>query len=315
MNKEIKHETSTEATESHEVEATGEVTASEDGTSPIHTEAVIEPVLVTLDELFEANFHYGYKTSFRNPWMSGYVFTGKTVGDIDIIDLTKTVYEFNKALAALERCVSRGGKVLFVGTENHTSRIIEEEAEKCAQYYISKRWLGGLLTNWRNTCDSIYTLKSLDKQIEDGYLLNFRKSEQMRIIKKHDRFKRFLGGIKDIGHLPDMMIITSNREKNAIREGCKLGIPIILLADTNTDPHGIAHKIPGNDRSVKAIEKFITKCTEACLSGLRRELTAGMKPTVEHAGSRNQHSHPHDRPHSHQRPRKVISHPKRAPSE
>jgi small subunit ribosomal protein S2 len=227
-------------------------------------------LMVTLDELFLANMHFGYKTKYRNPWMNSYIFASRN--GIDIIDLTKTVITFNKALQALKKCVARGGKVLFVGTEAHTSAMTRLQAERCAQYFINKRWLGGLLTNWRNTCESIISMKKIELQIEDGYLTNFKKSEQTRIIKKRDRFKRFLGGIKDMDTPPNMIVISSNRERNAIKEALKLNIPIVLLMDTTTNPEGIYHGIPGNDRSVKAVDKFISKCADACLAGLREEM-------------------------------------------
>lgn len=249
----------------------------------VDTEVDLEPVelveeqvvqegdlTITLEELFASNMHFGYKTKYRNPWMNFYIFDSKN--GIDIIDLTKTVVRFNRAIQALKRCVARGGKVLFVGTEAHTSAMAKLQAERCAQYFINKRWLGGLLTNWRNTCDSINTMKRIEAQIEDGYLNNFKKSEQTRIIKKRDRFKKFLNGIKDMGTPPNMMVITSNRERNAIKEGLKLNIPIVLLMDTTTNPEGIYHGIPGNDRSVKAVHKFISKCGDACLAGLREEM-------------------------------------------
>jgi small subunit ribosomal protein S2 len=254
--------------------------------SNITKELEVQPELdegkieVDLEELFSANMHFGYKTKYRNPWMSDFIFESKN--NIDIIDLTKTVVKFNKALVALRKCVSRGGRVLFVGTEAHTAGLIKNHAEMCAQYFINKRWLGGLLTNWRNTCDSISIMRNLDHQIEGGYLKNFKKKEQTRIIKKQDRFKRFLNGIKDMGALPNMVIIASNRERNAIKEAIKLNIPVVLLMDTNTNPEGIQHGIPGNDRSMKAVDKFLSKCATACLLGVKEEMR-----TIAHEAKAN----------------------------
>lgn len=249
-----------------------EETKSNSIVNPEIKAADIADVSVSVDELFSANMHYGYKTKYRNAWMSGYIF--KSYNSIDIIDLTKTAVEFNSALKALRRCVAKGGKVLFVGTETHTSSAVRLQAEKCAQYYVHKRWLGGLLTNWRSTSESIMTMKTIDKQLEDGYLKNFRKSEQIKILKRRDRFKKFLDGVKDMGGLPNMMVITSNRERNAIKDALRLKIPVVLLMDTNTNPEGIRYGIPGNDRSAKATDKFVSKCADACLAGLRQEMMA-----------------------------------------
>lgn len=225
---------------------------------------------VTIEDLFLSNFHFGYKTKYRHASMSSYVF--RSQNGIDIIDLNKTAILFKQALAALRKCVARGGRVLFVGTESHAASAIKANAERCAQYYVSKRWLGGLLTNWINTFSmSIMSLKKLQSQIDEGYIKNFTKREQMAFIRKRDRFLKFLAGVKDMGTLPNMVVIASNREKNAIKEAQLLGIPVVMLMDTTSNPNNVRYPVPGNDRSIKTIDKFCSLCADACLAGLKDE--------------------------------------------
>lgn len=226
---------------------------------------------VSIETLFNNNFHWGSKTKNRNKAMSQYVFTTKK--DIDMIDLNKTSFLFERALSALKKCVARGGRVLFVGTESHSINSVKTNSERCAQYYISNRWLGGILTNWDNTYYPwILSMKKLEKQIEEGYIKNFKKQEQVSFLKKRDRFLKFYGGVKDMRGLPNMLVVTSHREKNAIKEANRLNIPVVMLADATSNPSNIRYVVPGNDCSIKAVDLFCSYCANACLEGLKDEL-------------------------------------------
>lgn len=231
----------------------------------------VEQKVVSVKTLFDNNFHFGSKTKNRNKSMSEYVFTSKK--DIDMIDLNKSAFLFENALQALRKCVARGGKVLFVGTESHSISSVKAHSERCAQYYVSNRWLGGLLTNWDKTFYPwVLSMKKLEKQIEDGYVTNFKKQEQVMLLKKRDRFLKFYEGVKDMRSLPNMLVVTSYREKNAIAEAERLNIPVVMLADTTANPSNIRYLVPGNDCSIKAVDLFCNYCANACLEGLKDEL-------------------------------------------
>ena len=239
---------------------------------------------LSIDNLFEKHWHIGDRSYRRGRYMAPYIFDTKA--GTDIIDLGKTIFLFKKALNAVRKCVAKGEKVLFVGTESHTSELVKAHAERCAQYSIHRRWLGGLLTNWNNTfSNSIAEMKKLEKQIDEGYIKNFTKREQITFIRKRDRFLKFLDSVKDIGSLPGMVVVTSYREKNAIREAQILGIPVILLMDTPATPEKVTFPVPGNDRSIKVTEMFCQLIGDACLLGLKDEMNraAARQPKVNPA--------------------------------
>jgi len=237
---------------------------------------VRDPILdvleqVNIENLFKDRWHVGGRRSARGPYMSAFIFATKA--GTDIIDLNKTAYLFKKALIAVRKAVSRGEKILFVGTESHTSNVVKTHADRCAQYCIHRRWLGGLLTNWNNTfSNSINQMKNLQKQIDEGEINHLTKREKMSLIRKRDRFLKFLDSVKDMGTLPGMVVVTSNREKNVIKEAQILGIPVILLMDTTSNPERILYPVPGNDRSIKVTEMFCSLIADACLLGVKDEL-------------------------------------------
>jgi small subunit ribosomal protein S2 len=254
--------------EDKELEQTEDIKAFKEGKDEIND--LLDKV--NIQTLFENHWHVGDKRSRRGPYMGAYIFATKT--GTDIIDLNKTSYLFKKALIAVRKAVSRGEKVLFVGTESHTANLVKSHAERCAQYSIHRRWLGGLLTNWNNTfSSSINEMKKLQKQIEEGEIKHLTKREQMSLIRKRDRFLKFLDCVKDMSTLPGIVVVTSNREKNVIKEAQILGIPVILLMDTTSNPEKIAFPVPGNDRSIKVTEMFCSLIADACLLGLKDELT------------------------------------------
>lgn len=226
---------------------------------------------VSIQTLFDNNFHFGSKVKNRHKTMAQYVFCSKK--DMDMIDLNKAAVLFERALAALRKCVARGGHVLFVGTESHSINTVKANAEKCAQFYTSSKWRGGLLTNWEKSMYPwVMSMKKLEKQIEEGYANELKTKERVRLLKKHEKFIKLYEGMKDMHGLPNMLVVTSHRQKNAIKEAEQLNIPIVMLADTSANVQNIRYVVPGNDCSIKAVELFCSYCANACLDGLKVEL-------------------------------------------
>lgn len=225
----------------------------------------------TMRQLLEAGLHYGHQTRRWNPQMEPYIF-GERNG-IHILDLEKTVPMLHHSLEALRNVVARGGRVLFVGTKQQASDKIKEAAERCGQYYINHRWLGGLLTNWKTVNQSIKRLRELEAELATPGGLT--KKEILKIQRDHGKLDRAIGGIREMGGLPDIVIvIDTNREKIAIQESNRLKIPVIAIIDSNSSPEGIQFPIPGNDDAIRAIHLFSDLCVEAILDGLQAELTS-----------------------------------------
>ena len=206
---------------------------------------------VTMQQLIEAGSHFGHQTHRWNPRMKPYIFGARN--GIHIIDLSQTVPLFARALDFIQQTARSGGKVLFVGTKRQAQDAIREAALASGQHYVNHRWLGGMLTNWKTISERIKYLKSLDERLA-GDTAGLTKKEVLDLTRKRDKLELSLGGIRDMGGIPDVMfVIDANMEDLAIKEANVLGIPVVAVLDTNVDPEGIAFPIPGNDDASRAI--------------------------------------------------------------
>ena len=223
---------------------------------------------VTMKELLEAGVHFGHQVRRWNPKMKEYIF-GERNG-IYIIDLQKTQKLFRDALTHVQESLTErpNQKVLFVGTKRQAQDAIKEEAERCGQFYVNNRWLGGLLTNFQTVQKSINKLKEIEAMREDGRFEMLTKKERLKLDREHEGLMRNLAGIKDLNGMPDMMFIIDVRKEDiAVKEANRLGIPIVAVVDTNCSPEGIDHVIPGNDDALRAIRLFATRIADAILEG------------------------------------------------
>ena len=221
-----------------------------------------------MKELLEAGVHFGHQVRRWNPKMKEYIF-GERNG-IYIIDLQKTQKLFRDALNYVQESVTErpNQKVLFVGTKRQAQDAIKEEAERCGQYYINNRWLGGLLTNYETVKKSINKLKEIETMREDGRFEMLTKKERLKLDREHEGLMKNLAGIKDMGGMPDMMFIIDVRKEDiAVKEANRLGIPIVAVVDTNCSPEGIDHVIPGNDDALRAIRLFASRIADAIMEG------------------------------------------------
>lgn len=226
----------------------------------------------TMRQLLEAGAHFGHRTMRWNPKMAPYIFGVRN--GIHIIDLQQTVPLLYRALQAVQETVSRGGRVLFVGTKSQASEIITEAAKRCGQYYVNHRWLGGMLTNWNTVSASIKTLNNLEKQLADTEIV-LSKKERLSISRQKEKIEKSLGGIREMGGLPRILfVIDTNREDIAVKEAQRLGIPVIAILDSNSNPDGIDYPVPGNDDSTKAIELYCDLIAKSVISGLQKEFSA-----------------------------------------
>ncbi len=228
---------------------------------------------VTIRDLLEAGVHFGHQTSRWNPKMAPYIY-GERNG-IHIIDLSQTLPLLNQALEKIRDTVAGGGRLLMVGTKRQASEPIAEAAKACAQYYINHRWLGGTLTNWKTISRSIRKLRELEEILEDPERREgYTKKELLQLTRKRDKLERALGGIKDMGGLPDIMfVIDTNKEQIAVKEANRLGIPVVAILDTNCDPDGIDYPIPGNDDAARAVALYCDLVAKAAIEGI--SLAAG----------------------------------------
>jgi len=241
---------------------------------------------VTMRQLLEAGVHFGHQTHRWNPKMAPFIYGSRN--NIHIIDLTQTVPLLHQALVAVSDVVSKGGRVLFVGTKRQASEAVADAAKSCAQYYVNHRWLGGTLTNWRTISNSIKRLKSLEEMLQ-GETHGLTKKELLQLTREKDKLERALGGIKDMGALPDLMfVIDTNKESIAIAEARKLHMPVVAVVDSNSDPEGISHPIPGNDDAGRAITLYCDLISRAALDGIERaqgaigvDLGAAAEPVAE----------------------------------
>ena len=224
----------------------------------------------TMRQLLEAGVHFGHTTRRWNPKMAPYIF-GERNG-VHILDLEQTSPLFSQALSFLRDVVSGGGRVLFVGTKRQASEIVANAAERCGQYYVNHRWLGGTLTNWKTISFSIKRLKDLEARLAEENL-GLTKKELLNLTRNQEKLERALGGIKDMGGLPDaIFVIDTNKEHIAIAEAKVLNIPVVAVLDSNSDPNGVDYPIPGNDDAIRAIQTYCDLAAEAILDGLQQEV-------------------------------------------
>ncbi|MGN0929150.1 MAG: 30S ribosomal protein S2 [Alphaproteobacteria bacterium] len=241
----------------------------------------------TMKELIEAGSHFGHHTRRWNPKMAPYIFGVKD--KIHIIDLQKTVPMLHAGLVALRNVAANGGKVLFVGTKRQAQDIVRESAEMCGQYYINTRWLGGMLTNWKTVVNSIKKLKRMESDIENADKLGLTKKEIAKMELELRKLKAVLGGVMDMNGAPDIIfVIDASKEDLAIVEANKLGIPVVAICDTNSDPSNVDFPIPANDDAIKAIKLYCDLAVKAVLDGLEEQLKksgadigAALNPKVE----------------------------------
>ncbi|MFO7639916.1 MAG: 30S ribosomal protein S2 [Candidatus Competibacteraceae bacterium] len=228
---------------------------------------------VSMRQMLEAGVHFGHQTRYWNPKMAPYIFGARS--KIHIINLEKTLPLYLEALNFAGRLVSKGGKVLMVGTKRSARESTAEAAIRCGMPYVNHRWLGGMLTNFKTVRQSIKRLKDLDLMAQDGSFERLVKKEVIGLRREMDKLERSLGGIKDMASLPDaLFVIDVGHERIAIQEANKLGIPVIGVVDTNHSPDGISHVIPGNDDAIRAIQLYLGGLAEAVLEG-RAVLTTG----------------------------------------
>ncbi|WP_316013014.1 30S ribosomal protein S2 [Roseobacter sp. HKCCA0434] len=226
----------------------------------------------TLRQLLEAGVHFGHQTHRWNPRMGQYIYGDRN--GIHILDLTQTVPLLDQALQAVQQTVAKGGRILFVGTKRQAQKAVAEAAERCAQYYMNHRWLGGTLTNWKTVSNSISRMKTLDEQLGEG-ASGFTKKERLQLDREQAKLTASLGGIRDMGGVPDILfVIDTNKEALAIAEAKKLGIPVIAVLDTNSNPEGIDYPIPGNDDAARAIALYCDLIARAALDGMADQLGA-----------------------------------------
>jgi small subunit ribosomal protein S2 len=227
----------------------------------------------TMRQLLEAGVHFGHNTRRWNPKMGPFIFGARN--GIHIIDLQQTVPMLYTALNAARTVASDGGRVLFVGTKRAASDIVAESARKCGQYYVNQRWLGGMLTNWKTISQSIKTLKELEEQLSGEALEGLTKKETLQLTRQRDKLEMALGGIKEMGGRPDLVvIIDTNKEDIAIKEAKKLGIPVVGVVDSNSNPTDIDMPIPGNDDAMRAIQLYCDLFAGAVIDGLQQDMAA-----------------------------------------
>ena len=220
-------------------------------------------------QLLEAGVHFGHQTHRWNPKMAPYIFGDRN--GIHIIDLAQTVPLLHQALVAIRDTVAAGGRVLFVGTKRQATEVIARTAQQCAQYYMNTRWLGGTLTNWKTISNSIKRLEELENLLSDEASIGFTKKEILNLTRERDKLELAIGGVKDMGGLPDLMIvIDTNKESIAIAEAHKLGIPVIAVLDSNCNPEGITYPVPGNDDATRAIELYCSLFSRAVIDGIEQ---------------------------------------------
>ena len=227
----------------------------------------------SLRQLLEAGVHFGHQTQRWDPLMEPYIYGSRN--GIHILDLTQTVPMLDQALNIVRETVSKGGSILFVGTKRQASSPIAEAAEKCAQYYMNHRWLGGTLTNWKTVSQSIQRLKSIDEQVASGSIEGLTKKERLGVEREHAKLKASFDGIAEMGGVPDLVFVVDvKKEALAVAEANKLGIPVVAVVDTNCSPTGVDYMIPGNDDASRAIGLYCDLISRAALDGMSAQLGA-----------------------------------------
>src|ERR671939_400763 len=245
---------------------------------PVHRSAAAQPERTmalpdfSMRQLLEAGAHFGHQSHRWNPKMSQYIFG--TRNNIHIIDLAQTVPALYRALQAVSDTVAKGGRVLFVGTKRQASDAIADASKRSAQYYVTSRWLGGMLTNWKTISGSISRLRKLDETLGVGGP-GLTKKERLMLAREKEKLEKALGGIKDMGGTPDLLfVIDTNKEQLAIKEARRLNIPVAAIVDTNCDPDGITFPVPANDDAGRAISLYCDLVARAALDGISRSAGA-----------------------------------------
>jgi small subunit ribosomal protein S2 len=241
----------------------------------------------SMRQLLEAGVHFGHQSHRWNPKMADYIFGARN--NIHIIDLAQTVPLMHRALQAVSDTVAKGGRILFVGTKRQAQDAVAEAAKKSAQYFVNSRWLGGTLTNWKTISESIKRLRKLDEMLASGEAQGYTKKERLTLTRERDKLNRALGGIKDMGGLPDLLfVIDTNKEDIAIKEARRLNIPVAAVVDTNCNPDGITFVVPGNDDAGRAITLYCDLISKAAIDGIGRaqgelgmDVGAAAEPVVE----------------------------------
>ena len=236
---------------------------------------------ITLEQLLQAGVHFGHQTKYWNPKMNQYIYG--TRDKIHIINLEHTVEMIKPALKFIEGVAAKNNKILFVGTKRTATSIIKNEAERCSMPYVNERWLGGMLTNYKTIRSSITRLENLLRQKEDGTFSKITKKEGLKIQRDIDRLQKSIGGVTEMGGLPDaLFIIDVKRESIAVSEASKMGIPIVGVVDSNSNPEGIDYVIPGNDDSIRSIALFTEAVADACILGSKS--ATGLKAEIPQSG-------------------------------
>ncbi|GAB6053487.1 30S ribosomal protein S2 [Magnetospira thiophila] len=226
----------------------------------------------TMRQLVEAGVHFGHSCRRWNPKMEPFIFGSRN--NIHIIDMRQTMPMLHRAMEAVQTAVAGGGRVLFVGTKRQASERVAEAAGKCGQYYVNHRWLGGMMTNWNTISVSIKRLKELESRLGEDQT-GLTKKEILGLTREREKLDRSLGGIKDMGGLPDILfIIDTNKEALAVAEANKLGIPVAAVVDSNSNPDGITYPIPGNDDAVRAITMYCDLIAGSAIGGIQAEMAA-----------------------------------------
>src|SRR3954449_1800129 len=241
----------------------------------------------TMRQLLEAGVHFGHQSHRWNPKMADFIFGSRN--NIHIIDLAQTVPLLHMALQAVSDTVAKGGRILFVGTKRQAQDNVADAAKRSAQYFVNSRWLGGTLTNWKTISASIKRLRHLDDVLTSGDASSYTKKERLTLQRERDKLDRSLGGIKDMGGLPDMIfVIDTNKEDIAIQEAQRLNIPVAAIVDTNSDPKGITYVVPGNDDAGRAITLYCDLVARAVIDGISRaqgdsgiDVGASARPVVQ----------------------------------
>ena len=221
----------------------------------------------SMRQLLEAGVHFGHRTQRWNPKMAPFIYGARN--DIHILDLTQTVPLLHQALVTLREVAAGGGRILFVGTKRQAQEPVAAAAKRCAQYYVNHRWLGGTLTNWQTISNSIKRLRAIEETLGAAQSSGRTKKELLQLLREQDKLERSLGGIKEMGGLPNMLfVIDTNKESIAISEARKLGIPVTAIVDSNSNPDGIAYPIPGNDDASRSLALYCDLVARAIIDGL-----------------------------------------------
>jgi small subunit ribosomal protein S2 len=234
----------------------------------------------SMRQLLEAGAHFGHRTQRWNPKMAPYIYGSRN--DIHIIDLTQTVPLLHQALVGLRDAAAGGGRILFVGTKRQASEPVAAAAKRCAQYYVNHRWLGGTLTNWQTISNSIKRMRGIEETLNSAQSSGLKKKELLGLLRERDKLDRALGGIKEMGGLPNMLfVIDTNKEQIAVSEARKLGIPVTAILDSNSDPDGIAYPIPGNDDAARSLALYCDLAARAIIDGLSASQIAAAEDVGE----------------------------------